>query len=302
MSETDAGQESMTGSAWETPDLFLDHARPLFDWRALAPWIGAVEARLGMPVSVALFKMTLLERWYQLSGPELDDACHGRAAFRRFLAAPLHGPVAEVWMYRQFKPKLAAAEAEIGRFISRAEAMLAERGLSPPSSAWTGADTAAVTQPNDEHVRTAVFEPGRLRAIAAEAEWIAQAGRAASSAAEAQALPGAASTKAAAILLWPWGASTAVDRVLRIGRDPEFSPFARQLWADARISRRHAELEPQAGSVLLRDLGASNGTYVADKPLPYAGSVLLGADATLQFGTNLAVKLVFYPREPFTAA
>lgn len=292
----------MTGSAWETPDVFLDHALPLFDWRALAPWIGAVEARLGMPVSIALFKMTLLERWYQLSSPELDDACHCRAAFRRFLAAPLHGPVAEVWMYRQFKPKLAAVEPEVGRFISRAEAMLTERGLSPPSSAWTGADTAAVTQPNDEHVRTAVFEPGRLRAIAAEAEWIAQAGRTASSAVEGQALPGAASVKPAAILLWPWGASTPVDRVLRIGRDPEFSPFARQLWADARISRRHAELVPQADSVLLRDLGASNGTYLADDPLSHGAAVLLRADATLRFGNNLAVKLVFYPQEPLAPA
>jgi hypothetical protein len=286
----------MTGSAWETPDQFLDHALPLFDWRALTPWIAAVEARLGLPVSIALFKMTLLERWYQLSSPELDDACHGRAAFRRFLAAPLHGPVAEVWMYRQFKPKLAAAEPEIGRFISRAEAMLAERGLSPPSSAWTGVDSAALTQPNDEHVQTTVFEPGRLRAIAAEAEWVEQAGRAASGLDAASALPGAASVKPAALLLWPWGASTAIDRVLRIGRDAEFSPFARQLWADARISRRHAELEPQADAVVLRDLGASNGTYLADKPLTHGGSVLLDADTTLRFGTNLAVKLVFYPR------
>jgi hypothetical protein len=298
MNEVNAGQDWMTGSAWETPELFLEHALPLFDWRALTPWIGAVETRLGMPVSIALFKMTLLERWYQLSGPELDDACHGRAAFRRFLAAPLHGPVAEVWMYRQFKPKLMAAEPEIGRFISRAEAMLAERGLSPPSSAWTGADTAAVTQPNDEHVRTTVFEPGQLRAIAAEAEWVAQT---AQDGGAEQPLPGAGSVKAAAMLIWPWGASTAVDRVLRIGRDPEFSPFARQLWADARISRRHAELDPQAQSVLLRDLGASNGTYIDDQPLAYGGSVLLSADAALTFGTNLAVKLVFFPRGPASA-
>ena len=76
------------------PDQFLDRAAPLLDWSALGPWIGAVETRLGMPVSIALFKMMLLERWFQLSGAELDDACHGRAAFRRFLGAPLHGPVA----------------------------------------------------------------------------------------------------------------------------------------------------------------------------------------------------------------
>jgi hypothetical protein len=283
----------MTVTTGEAPDLFLDRALPVLDWRRLAPWVDAVETRLGMPVSIALFKMTLLERWYQLSSPELDDACHGRAAFRRFLAAPLHGPVAEVWMYRQFKPKLSGAETEIGALISAMEAMLVESGLPVPTCAWTGAETATVTEPN-EYVRTTVFEPGRLSALAAEAEWAERALRAAAGG-EPQALPGVPSDKATAVLLWPWGASTAVDRILRIGRDPEFSPFARQLWADGRISRRHAELAPRGASVVLRDLGSSNGTYLGKRPIDPGGAVVLSDDARLLFGTSLAVKLVFFP-------
>jgi len=270
------------------PDLFLDQAMPLLDWTRLAAVIGAVEARVGLPVSIGLFKMTLLERWYQLSSPELDDACHGRAAFRRFLAAPLHGPVVEVRTYRQLKPKLTDAERELGRLISAVEAMLGEQGLAPPTCAWTGAETAAITQPS-EGIRTSVFEPGRLSAIAAQAEWAAS---------DMQRLPGLPTTpRAPAMLVWSWGASTAVDRMLPIGRDPEFSPFARQLWADPRISRRHAEVAAHEGAVLIRDLGSSNGTYVGDALVPYGGSVLLCEDVLLQFGTNLAVKLVFYPAE-----
>ena len=285
----------MTVQTGEAPDLFLDHALPLLDWRRLSYWVAAVETRLGTPVSTALFKMTLLERWYQLSSPELDDACHARAAFRRFLAAPLHGPVAEVWMYRQFKPKFSGAENELGALISAIETMLVDSGLPVPTCAWTGAETAAVTQPN-EYVHTTVFEPGRLRALAAEAEWAGDALRAAAGG-EHQTMPGASSDKPTAILLWPWGTTTAVDRVLRIGRDPEFSPFARQLWADARISRRHAELTPRGAAVLLHDLGSSNGTYLGDCAIEYGSTALLSDDATLRFGTSLAVKLVFFPRE-----
>ena len=298
----DASQRPGEGSVSEdvAPDQFLDRATPLLDWSALAPWIAAVESRVGMPVSIALFKMLLLERWFQLSGAELDDACHGRAAFRRFLGAPLHGPVAEVWMFRQFRPKLAAGEREVGRLITAVEARLAELGLPPPSSAWTGSETPQVTAPN-EGVRTTVFEPGRLSAMAADAEAARFGSTGSALLSNARIESGAVAMEATALLVWPWGAVTPIDRVIRIGRDPEFSPFARQLWADPRISRRHAEIAPSGEGIVVRDLGASNGTYVGDTPIAHASSVLLGDDAHLRFGTNLLVKLVFLPPRPFTS-
>jgi hypothetical protein len=303
MNEPGLRQGGSSVSEAAAPDEFLDRAMLLLDWSAMAPWVAAVESRLGMPVSIALFKMTLLERWFQLSGAELDDACHGRCTFRRFLGAPLHGPVAEVWMFRQFKPKLAAAEQEVGRLITAVELLLADRGLSPPACAWTGFETGAVTAPN-EGVRTTVFEPGRLSAMAADAE--AAAGIVPAAPDNVRVVPAVApgvhAATASALLVWPWGAGTPIDRVLKVGRDPEFSPFARQLWADPRISRQHAELEPAADGIVLRDLGSSNGTYIGDKPLAYCGSVLLRADVQLQFGTNLAVKLVFLPPKPVAAA
>jgi hypothetical protein len=248
-----------------------------------------------MPVSIALFKMILLERWFQLSGAELDDACHSQAAFRRFLGAPLHGPVAEVWMFRQFKPKLAAAEREVGRLITAVEMRLTERGLAPPECAWTGSHTAGVTAPN-EGVRTTLFEPGRLSEIAADAEAASRFGQTAHGLGSfAPAGTGPSIVEARAVLIWPWGASTPIDRPLRIGRDPEFSPFARQLWADPRISRRHAEVAPEAAAVIVRDLGSSNGTFVGERSVASGSAIVVHHDELLQFGNNLSVKLVFIP-------
>lgn len=280
-------------SATLSPDDYLAQATRLLDWSALSAWIDAVETKAGMPVSISLYKMMLLERWFQLAGADLDDACHGRAAFRRFLGAPLHGPVAEVWMHRQFAPKLAQAAAEIGQLIGAIELMLADRGL-PVSAA--SKDLEANASPGAiEGIQTAVFEPGKLSAIAADAESAGRFARPVQGDDGGSELVPAARPQASAVLIWPWGATTLIDRTLKIGRDPAYSTFARQLWADPRISRRHAEIEPAGSGLLLRDLGSSNGTYIGDELVPARESTHISGDTQLRFGTDLAVKLVFLP-------
>jgi len=281
-----------------TPDEYLDQATRVLDWSALSPWITAVEARAGIPVSISLYKMILLERWFELAGAELDDACHGRAAFRRFLGAPLHGPVAEVWMHRQFAPKLAVAAEEISQLVTAVELLLADRGLPVNPGAWH--EAAARGDPGPiEGIQTTVFEPGKLSAIAEDAETAGRLARPAQDAAATENtetdLKPEPRTLASAVLVWPWGATTLIDRTLKIGRDPAYSTFARQLWADPRISRRHAEIEPAADALLLRDLGSSNGTYIGDDLLPARSSIRITSDIQLRFGTDLAVKLVFLP-------
>jgi pSer/pThr/pTyr-binding forkhead associated (FHA) protein len=47
-------------------------------------------------------------------------------------------------------------------------------------------------------------------------------------------------------------------RVTRIGRHPESEIFL----DDITVSRRHAELERQAGAYVVRDVSSLNGTYV----------------------------------------
>lgn len=274
------------------PDDFLDRAAAALDWAALAPWIEAVEVKLGKAIPIALCKMVLLERWFQLCSAELDDACHARPAFRRFLGAPLHGPVAEVWMHRQHAPRLAAAGIELGKFISAAELMLADRAIAPPTCAWTHTDEAVLTPPS-QGLRTTVFEPGRLAALAAQAD--SAAGNAASTAPQSD--EPLLLARATAVLLWPWTGVTRVDGPLHIGRDPEFSPLARQLWADPRISRRHAELSPAEGGVIIRDLGSSNGSFVNERRIAPGQDLLVRQDACLRFGPGLSVKLAFFPAE-----
>jgi hypothetical protein len=273
------------------PDDFLDRAATALDWRALGPWIDALESKIGTPIPIALCKMVLLERWFQLSSAELDDACHARPAFRRFLGAPLHGPVAEVWMHRQFAPKLAAAGPILGKLITAVELTLAERRIAPPTCSWTQTDPTLRAPPN-EGTRTTIFEPGRLAALAAQADAEARHDDSSLHAGHMVRSPGAT-----AILLWPWSGATRLESALRIGRDPEFSALARQLWADQRISRRHADLSPVEDGVIIRDLGSSNGTYVDDVRLTPGKALLLHHDVRLRFGPSLIAKLVFFPDE-----
>lgn len=279
------------------PDDFLARAAAALDWVALGPWIEAVEAKIGTPIPIALCKMVLLERWFQLSSAELDDACHARPEFRRFLGAPLHGPVAEVWMHRKSAPILATAGPILGKLITAVELSLADRQIAPPTCAWTQTDASVRTPPN-EGTRTTVFEPGRLAALAAQADAEARAHDEAAGL-ESSALSG---SRAAALLLWPWSGASRLDNVLRIGRDPEFSPMARQLWADPRISRRHVELSPVALGVIVRDLGSSNGTYVDEARLAPGRALLLRQDVRLRFGPSLIAKLAFFPVEPLPNA
>jgi len=64
-------------------------------------------------------------------------------------------------------------------------------------------------------------------------------------------------------LVFPWGAeSVPADRALPIGR--EDSPLAGRLAAYPNVSRRHAEVSADGGSITVTDLGSANGTFVND--------------------------------------
>jgi hypothetical protein len=243
--------------------------------------------------------MLLLRRWFALTDDELDDACHAYEAFRRFLGAPLHGPVAEVWMFRQFSKTLACASEQISRFLTAVDLLLTDRGLAVTAQGQRGSSWLP-------GLHTTVFERGMLAALAQHAEELHRLPEDALPAAEPPAAPpedpsaSAQSTdrfrpvalRAVSRLEWPWGLVSPVTDTLRIGRDPGFSPFARQLWADPRISRRHAAVFPDRDGVGIHDLGASNGTYIDDELVPYGTSVRVAHDAQLRFGPNLLVNLV----------
>lgn len=281
-------------------EAFIKRLDDALDFGPLEAWTRAIEAKLGIPVSTSLYKMLLLERWFVPSSVELDDACHGSATIRHFLGAPLHGPVAEVWMHRQFAPRLALAAPEIERLLVAIDNMLAQHGLSVPGPGFSAPYEDDYS--SGEGTRTTALELRKLNVLDLDAE--SHKDTTSDTAGADTPAPGprvdAGRHKAIALLVWPWGATTNVDRPLRLGRDATFSPYARQLWADAGISRRHAEIEPLGHGIGVRDLGSSNGTYIDDRLLPHGGGLVLTADAVLRFGTDLTVKLVFIPTAPTT--
>jgi pSer/pThr/pTyr-binding forkhead associated (FHA) protein len=72
---------------------------------------------------------------------------------------------------------------------------------------------------------------------------------------------------------------------LLIGRDRD----AQLVLADSEVSRRHARLETQDGTVFLRDLGSSNGTFLNGRRLTSAIEVREG-DAVDVGTTRLIVE------------
>ncbi len=84
------------------------------------------------------------------------------------------------------------------------------------------------------------------------------------------------------------GTAVELSRVVVVGRDVGCDLAL----PDEQISRRHAALEPRAdGTVILTDLGSTNGTFVNGHRL--AGPVLLSGGEELRLGdTTCAVEVV----------
>jgi pSer/pThr/pTyr-binding forkhead associated (FHA) protein len=60
------------------------------------------------------------------------------------------------------------------------------------------------------------------------------------------------------------GKQIPLDNVVDVGREPS---LALHLDDDSQVSRRHARISAQGGSVVVEDLGSTNGTYVNDQPI-----------------------------------
>jgi IS5 family transposase len=103
----------------------------LVDWRRLEEVLRPVEpSRDGAPgyPALAMFKAILLQHWYGLSDPGLEDALLDRLSFRRFVGLPLDAAVPDhstICRFRRALTQAGLAErlfAEINRQID-------ERGL-----------------------------------------------------------------------------------------------------------------------------------------------------------------------------
>jgi IS5 family transposase len=130
----------------------LDRIDGLIDWAAVGRILGRLESAEGRPpyAPLSMFKALLLQQWYGLSDPGLEEALLDRLSFRRFCAFALDGETPDETTICRFRARLVAASlgeilfAEIARqleargFILKAgtliDATLVQASVRPPQS------------------------------------------------------------------------------------------------------------------------------------------------------------------------
>jgi len=128
MSERKVGQLSFADevvAASAGGNEVLERISRLIDWSRIEALLSELHAgRMGAPAypSLLMFKGLLLQRWYDLSDPSLEEALKDRLSFRRFIGLPLSEAIPDhctLWRFREaLGPKLCERIfVEIGRQI-----------------------------------------------------------------------------------------------------------------------------------------------------------------------------------------
>lgn len=119
MAERQIGQLSFTDglvSDAARANAALQRVSELVDWSAVEALLSGLRSgSMGAPAypSLALFKALLLQQWYGLSDPGLEEALADRLSFRRFLGLSLSEPVPDhstLWRFREQLGKSGLAE------------------------------------------------------------------------------------------------------------------------------------------------------------------------------------------------
>lgn len=140
MSERKIGQLSFAeGMVVEAAggNAVLEKVAAFLDWKAIEGLLSGLRGgTMGAPAYPALmmFKALLLQRWYALSDPALEEALKDRLSFRRFLGIGLSEPLPDhssLWRFREaLGLKLSERIfAEIGRQIEAAGFLLKQGTL-----------------------------------------------------------------------------------------------------------------------------------------------------------------------------
>jgi IS5 family transposase len=109
----------------------LDRIAVFVDWGALERLMGSVQAApVGRPGygPVVLLRCVLLQQWYELSDPGLEEALGDRLSFRRFVGLALGDPVPDHSTLSRFRKVL--AEGQLGeRLLAELNRQLEAKGL-----------------------------------------------------------------------------------------------------------------------------------------------------------------------------
>jgi IS5 family transposase len=155
MSERQIGQLSFTDglvSDAAGANAALLRVSEQVDWKAVEVLLSGLRSgSMGAPgyPSLALFKALLLQQWYGLSDPGLEEALTDRLSFRRFLGLSLTDPVPDhstLWRFRELLGKsglaerafvLITAQIEASGFVLRRgtliDASLVRSAVNPPA-------------------------------------------------------------------------------------------------------------------------------------------------------------------------
>jgi len=147
----------------------LERIEGLFDWTHFAKLLKPVRSeygRKGYP-ALSMFKALLLQQWYDLSDPGLEEALLDRLSFRRFCGFTLDDATPDETTFVRFRAALAAGGLSKVLF-EEANRQLEARGLMLKTGTLIDATLveASVARPNGE--------PGEGSALDPDAAWTRQ--------------------------------------------------------------------------------------------------------------------------------
>jgi len=106
----------------------LQRVSELVDWGAIEALLGGLRGgSMGAPAypSLALFKALLLQQWYGLSDPELEEALDDRASFREFCGLVLGDETPDhttIWRFRETLQQAGLDEKLFGEVLRQIDA------------------------------------------------------------------------------------------------------------------------------------------------------------------------------------
>jgi transposase, IS5 family len=123
----------------------LEMIAALVDWAAFERLLGGIYAApVGRPSygPVALMKCLLLQQWYRLSDPGLEEALSDRLSFRRFVGLALADPVPDHSTLSRFRTELTRRGLS-ERLLTELNRQLDQRGLMVKSGTLIDASLVA---------------------------------------------------------------------------------------------------------------------------------------------------------------
>src|SRR5208282_2611990 len=153
----------------------LERIGALLNWgrieQLLAPIYAAGEGRPAYRPLVML-RALLLQQWYSLSDPELEEALSDRLSFRRFVGLSLEEEVPDHWTLSRYRTKL--VEGGLGeRVFAEVNRQLQRRGLMVKRGTLID---ASLVQASVKPPRDAESAPGEGSELDPDADWTRRKG------------------------------------------------------------------------------------------------------------------------------